>query len=298
MRYPTMLFLGFLTTGAALPAIAANISPTAAKIELGHRLFYDADLSQDGSMSCATCHEQRHAFSDGNPTHPGVTDEDGIRNVPPLANVGQFHTLTWINQHVTTLEDQFFIPLSGHHPVEMGMTDMPELARRLSANPCYRVLFSKAFPQKNIPIDARSVAQAVSAFERELISNKSPWDLGLSDAKQSQTNGKKIFFGKGKCSSCHQPPLFTDQEFHALSTFYSEPIRTPSLRNVEVTAPYLHDGSAPTLRDAILAHPKSSLLSQNELIELMAFLKLLTDQNFLSDANLGLPSEECPISTQ
>ncbi|MCW2266928.1 cytochrome c peroxidase [Gluconobacter cerinus] len=298
MRYPTLLFLGFLTTGAAFPAIAANISPTAAKIELGHRLFYDADLSRDGSMSCATCHEQRHAFSDANPTHPGVTDEDGIRNVPPLANVGQFHTLTWINQHVTTLEDQFFIPLSGHHPVEMGMTDMPELARRLFANPCYRVLFSKAFPEKNIPIDARSVAQAMSAFEQELISDKSPWDLRLSGATRSQTNGKKIFFGKGKCSSCHQPPLFTDQEFHALSTSYSEPIRTPSLRNVEVTAPYLHDGSAPTLRKAILAHPKSNLLSQKELIELMAFLKLLTDHNFLSDASLGLPSEECPISTQ
>ncbi|MEN3175896.1 cytochrome c peroxidase [Gluconobacter sp. OJA] len=298
MRYPIMLFLGFLTTGAAFPAIAENISPTGAKIELGHRLFYDADLSRDGSMSCATCHEQRHAFSDGNPTHPGVTDEDGIRNVPPLANVGQFHTLTWINQHVITLEDQFFIPLSGHHPVEMGMTDMPELARRLSANPCYRVLFSKAFPEKNIPIDSRSVAQAVSAFERELISDKSPWDLRLSGTTQSQTNGKKIFFGKGKCSSCHQPPLFTDQEFHTLSTSYSEPIRTPSLRNVEVTAPYLHDGSAPTLRDAILAHPKGTLLSQNELIDLAAFLKLLTDQNFLSDGNLGLPSEECPISTQ
>ncbi|MFT8482746.1 cytochrome-c peroxidase [Gluconobacter oxydans] len=298
MRYPIVLFLSFLTTGATFSAIAANISPTAAKIELGHRLFYDADLSLDGSMSCATCHEQRHAFSDGNPTHPGVTDEDGIRNVPPLANVGQFHTLTWINQHVTTLEDQFFIPLSGHHPVEMGMTDMPELARRLSANPCYRVLFSKAFPEKNIPIDARSVAQAVSAFERELISDKSPWDLRLSGATQSQTNGKKIFFGKGKCSSCHQPPLFTDQEFHTLSTSYSEPIRTPSLRNVEVTAPYLHDGSAPTLREAILAHPKGSLLSQNELIDLAAFLKLLTDQNFLSDASLGLPSEKCPISTQ
>ncbi|WP_215763982.1 cytochrome-c peroxidase [Gluconobacter sp. P1D12_c] len=298
MRYPIVLFLSFLTTGATFSAIAANISPTAAKIELGHRLFYDADLSLDGSMSCATCHEQRHAFSDGNPTHPGVTDEDGIRNVPPLANVGQFHTLTWTNQHVTTLEDQFFIPLSGHHPVEMGMTDMPELARRLSANPCYRVLFSKAFPEKNIPIDARSVAQAVSAFERELISDKSPWDLRLSGATQSQTNGKKIFFGKGKCSSCHQPPLFTDQEFHTLSTSYSEPIRTPSLRNVEVTAPYLHDGSAPTLREAILAHPKGSLLSQNELIDLAAFLKLLTDQNFLSDASLGLPSEKCPISTQ
>jgi len=148
MRYPIVLFLSFLTTGATFSAIAANISPTAAKIELGHRLFYDADLSLDGSMSCATCHEQRHAFSDGNPTHPGVTDEDGVRNVPPLANVWQFHTLTWINQHVTTLEDQFFIPLSGHHPVEMGMTDMSELARRLSANPCYRVLFSKAFPEK------------------------------------------------------------------------------------------------------------------------------------------------------
>ncbi|GFE97054.1 cytochrome-c peroxidase [Gluconobacter sp. Gdi] len=297
MLHQLLLSLGLLITGIALPAVATDISPLDAKIELGHRLFYDADLSLDGSMSCATCHEQRHAFSDGNPTHPGVTDEDGIRNVPPLANVGQFHTLTWINQHVITLEDQFFIPLSGHHPVEMGMTNMSELSRRLSRNLCYRLLFSKAFPEKHTPIDARSVAEAVSAFERELTSYKSPWDLGLSDATRSRINGKEIFLGKGQCSSCHQPPLFTDQKFHALSISYSEPIRTPSLRNVEVTAPYLHDGSASTLKDAILAHPKGQILSQAELTDLTAFLRLMTDQDFLSDAKLGLPSEKCPLST-
>jgi len=277
------------------PAFAASLSPETAKRELGHRLFYDADLSLDGSMSCATCHEQRHAFSDGNPTHPGVTDEQGIRNVPALANVGAFQSLTWIDQHLTSLEKQLFIPLSGPHPVEMGMTDMAELSRRLSGNSCYRALFAIAFPDKSSVIDAEHVSQAVAAFERILVSESALWDQPGHRETPQQQRGEELFFGRAKCSSCHAPPLFMDQHFHVLSVSQNGPIRTPSLRNVEVTAPYLHDGSAPTLVAAIQAHAGAGDLSKLEIESISDFLSLLTDHTFLSRQDFALPAEQCPV---
>ena len=263
-------------------------------MELGHRLFYEADLSLDSSMSCATCHEQRHAFADGNRTHPGVTDEEGVRNVPSLANVGAFQSLTWIDQHVTMLDRQVFIPLSGHHPVEMGMTDMSELVRRLSANGCYRALFSRGFPG-SASISPENIAQAIAAFERLLVSNSSLWDKSGQSETPQQKKGRKVFFGRGKCETCHVPPLFMDQAFHSLSGKPEDRVRTPSLRNADVTAPYLHDGSAPTLNAAILAHPEAYALSEQDISSIAAFLTLLTDQDFLSRKNLALPAETCPV---
>ncbi|KXV40337.1 cytochrome C peroxidase [Gluconobacter japonicus] len=288
------LFL-LVVTVSWLPAMACatSLSPERAETELGHRLFYDADLSLDGSMSCATCHEQRHAFSDGNPTHPGVTDERGIRNVPSLANVGLFHSLTWTDQHVTSLEKQIFIPLSGNHPVEMGMTDMAELSRRLSTNPCYRALFSIAFPES--AMDMRHFSMALAAFERTLVSDHAVWDQPDHKETSEQKHGEMLFFGKGKCSVCHKPPLFMDQHFYVLGKLKGGPIRTPSLRNVEVTAPYLHDGSAATLAAAIRAHPNTDVLSDTEIASITAFLSLLTDQTFLSRQDFALPAEQCPV---
>lgn len=293
MTFSGLFFL--MVTVSWLPAMAcaASLSPERAETELGHRLFYDADLSLDGSMSCATCHEQRHAFSDGNPTHPGVTDEQGIRNVPSLANVGLFHSLTWTDQHVTSLEKQIFIPLSGNHPVEMGMTDMAELSRRLSTNPCYRVLFSIAFPES--AMDMKHFSMALAAFERTLVSDHAVWDQPDHNETSEQKHGEMLFFGKGKCSVCHKPPLFMDQHFHVLRKLKDGPIRTPSLRNVEVTAPYLHDGSAATLAAAIQAHPNTDFLSDTEIASITAFLSLLTNQTFLSRQDFALPAEQCPV---
>nr|WP_220791531.1 cytochrome-c peroxidase [Gluconacetobacter tumulicola] len=145
-------------------------------VQLGRRLFYDADLSADGSMSCATCHARRHAFADGNRPHPGMTDQPGVRNVPSLANVGAFSTLTWIDQHVTRLDRQFFIPMMGHHPVEMGMPDRTTLVGRIAGNACYRHLFARAFPRAQGRIDADTIATAVALFERTLVSRDSAWD--------------------------------------------------------------------------------------------------------------------------
>src|ERR1700742_680578 len=106
---------------AGIAAAPAADPARAARIELGRRLFYDADLSLDGTTSCGTCHEQRRGFSDGNATHDGVTGQAGRRNVPGLANVAHFTAFTWADPTLTSLEAQTAVPLAGVHPVEMGM---------------------------------------------------------------------------------------------------------------------------------------------------------------------------------
>lgn len=266
-----------------------------AQTELGRYLFYDADLSQDGSMSCATCHEQKHAFADGNKTHPGVTDDAGIRNVPSLANVGSFHTLTWIDQHLTTLQQQFFVPVFGHTPVEMGMINRQEMVARVAGKVCYKALFAKAFPDQSPHISSKTIAQAVAAFERTLVSRQAVWDLpdhGQSLQSETQKMGAALFFGKAHCSRCHAPPLFTDQKFYRLLATDRTLIRTPSLRNVQVTAPYFHDGSASTLKEAISAHASVHNLTEQETNNLTDFLQLLTDRTFLTNPAFSLPAQE------
>ncbi|GAN67989.1 cytochrome-c peroxidase [Acetobacter orleanensis] len=276
----------------------APLSDEEARIQLGRRLFYDADLSGDGSMACASCHEQRHAFSDGMATHAGITDEPGVRNVPSLGNVGAFKTLTWLDQHITTLEQQVGTPVFGHVPVEMGMPDGATLLRRVSADACYRKLFAQAFKNENGRIDAQTVPKALAAFERTLTSANSLWDQArrekahLPDAAQQ---GEALFFGRGHCASCHSGFLLSDQSFHSINAARPMRIRTPSLRNVGVTAPYLHDGSAPTLRDALVAHTQSPALSAKEEKALEAFLHTLTDTDFLHNPALSLPPEQCPV---
>ncbi|NHN88367.1 cytochrome C peroxidase [Acetobacter sp. LMG 1627] len=276
---------------------AGDLSPQYAREQLGRRLFYDADLSADGSMSCATCHEQRHAFADGNATHPGVTDEAGVRNVPSLGNVGDFVTLTWVDQHISRLEKQFFVPVMGHHPVEMGMTDRKTMTNRIEGDACYRRLFARSFPHAERPIDAETIAMAVAAFERTLVSRNSQWDearRGKAVLSAEAKRGEAQFLGRGGCSGCHAAPLFTDQKFYAFDPAANVRIRTPSLRNVGVTAPYWHDGSAKTLHEALAAHRGTRSLSENDEKAVEAFLLTLTDEQFLHDAALGLPPEACP----
>jgi cytochrome c peroxidase len=136
-------------TGLPVPTRPAGepVAPPAieqARIELGRRLFYDADLSRDGTMACATCHEQKHAFADGNRTHPGVTGEPGRRNVPGLANVRWIAPLTFADPAQTTLEAQVAVPVFGTHPVEMGMKGLEGYRRA----PWTRRLLCPPVPQR------------------------------------------------------------------------------------------------------------------------------------------------------
>lgn len=287
-----------LASALITPAESAPLSDDEARIQLGRRLFYDADLSGDGSMACASCHEQRHAFADGMPTHAGITDDAGVRNVPSLGNVGGLKTLTWLDQHITTLEQQVSTPVFGHGPVEMGMPGWTTLLHRVSADACYQKLFARAFKNENGRIDAHTVPEALAAFERTLISQNSLWDQ--AQKKQARLpddaqRGATLFFGQAHCASCHSGSLFTDQSFRSINAAHPARVRTPSLRNVGVTAPYLHDGSAPTLSAALQAHMHSPALSPMDEQALEAFLQTLTDPSFLHNPALALPPEGCPL---
>ena len=242
---------------------------------LGRRLFYDADLSVDGTLSCASCHEQHRAFADGNATHPGVKGAAGRRNVMGLANVAYLSPLTWADPAQTTLEAQVAAPVTGDHPVEMGMRGQEaEIVRRLGADACYRAMFAAAFPETRGEITFGSTADAIGAFERTLVSWNSPYDRHFRGDRRALSDtarrGAALFRAQG-CSGCHAGPNFTDGRFHAvvrlrgddqgLAEKTAKPadrgkFRTPNLRNAELTGPYLHDGSARTIPAAIFAaHP-------------------------------------------
>lgn len=328
---------------------------TAAKVELGRRLFYDKRLSLDGTMSCASCHEQRLAFTDGRAISPGVTGDHTARNAMSIANAGYTPALTWANPLMHSLERQAMVPLLGQEPVELGLAGMDETVRkRLQAEPVYRALFPKAFPEVRGEITIGSIARAISAFERTVVSVRSPYDRyryegdveALSD---SAIRGEALFFSERlECHHCHSGLHLSDTVLHERNklgetAFHNTGLynidgkggyppgntgiaevtgrpedmgrfRAPSLRNVAVTAPYMHDGSISTLDEVIdhyaaggrtiasgpyagvgSANPyKSSFMSgfkldARERADLIAFLKSLTDDRFLIDPRYGDP---------
>lgn len=288
-----------------------------ARVALGRRLFHDGDLSINGTLSCATCHDPRHSFADGVRAHPGAHGEPGLRNVPSLVNVGSFSPLTWGNAGLTTLELQALVPIAGEDPVEMGMKgQQAELARRLSSSPCYRKLFKVSFPRERGRIDFASVSAALAAFQRTIVSHETAWDratTGGAPLPDTAPRGEALFRGKGGCAQCHSGREFTDLAFHRLPGEPQVPangdlglarvtgraedrgrFRTPSLRNAALTAPYLHDGSADTLGDAIARHEIS--LSREETRDIEAFLAALTDTTVTADSQYARPGKACEVS--
>lgn len=320
----------------AQPPHPSGNLPSAIKIELGRRLFYDADLSWDGAMSCATCHEQKRGFADANKTRAGFDGSPGERNIQTLANVGWFNSLTWGGPHVDTLEHQALIPIEGFVPVEMGFGGKPEgaLAQRLADQSCYPELFRAAFPEHDGKIDMHTITLALAAFQRTLVSLDAPYDRWIRDDTAAltvqQKRGAALFDAK-QCSSCHAGPHFTDaampdvkpdQAFHrlaqpakgkdaGLSRITQKPedvgrFRTPGLRNVALSAPFMHDGEVATLREAILHHYADASTTDprlrqapgdSEIDDLLAFLEALTDQGFITNPAFARPPTHCPVAT-
>jgi cytochrome c peroxidase len=318
------------------PPHPANNPPTPMKIELGRRLFYDGDLSWDGAMSCATCHEQKRGFADPNKTRAGFDGSPGERNIQTLANVAWFGSLTWGGPHVDTLEHQALIPIEGFVPVEMGFGSKPEgmLAQRLADQSCYPELFRAAFPEHAGKIDMNTITLALAAFQRTLVSLDAPYDRWMrgdtSALSDQQKRGAALFEAK-QCSSCHAGPHFTDaatpgvnpdQAFHrlalpadgrdaGLARITQKPedagrFRTPGLRNVALSAPYMHDGEVASLREAVLHHyadpgANDARLRQAprdaEIDDLVAFLESLTDQGFITNPAFARPAAQCPVAT-
>lgn len=307
-----------LPSDVAPPPIPIDNPMTAAKVELGRRLFYDADLSINGTMSCATCHEQKRGFADGNATRAGVHGDPGRRNVPGLANVGYAARLTWADPRLTMLEAQVAVPVLGEHPVEMGMKGQEaEIDRRLGRDNCYVRMFASAFPEDGGRIDMANVTKALATFQRTMIAFETPFDRHRRGQKEAISSaarrGADIFQGRGACASCHSGPNFTDDDYHALKVatpmadrglgevsgvaMDDGKFRTRGLRNVALTAPYMHDGSAQTLDEALRRHDAvltgSVALSDRDRSYLIAFLGELTDQRFVTDPRFALPSKAC-----
>ncbi len=323
----------------APPPHPENNPSTPIKVELGRRLFYDGDLSWDGTMSCATCHEQKRGFADPNKTRPGFDGQPGERNIQTLANVAWFKSLTWGGPQVDILEHQAQIPIEGIAPVEMGFGGRPEgfLAQRLKDQACYPQLFAAAFPERRGEVSMDTIAMALSVFQRSLVSLDSPYDhyrRGDASAISDRAKRGEAVFNAKQCSTCHAGPHFTDaalpgrkpvEAFHALTPpkpgeelrkdtglrritqkaedTYS--FRTPSLRNVALSAPYMHDGEMATLADAIRHHYAASdhqvdeqlkqTVSDAEIGDLIAFMESLTDQGFVTNPAFALPKPGCPV---
>lgn len=327
----------------------------AAKIELGRRLFYDVRLSTDQTKSCASCHRQELSFTDGLPVSPGVTGETTHRNSMSLANVAYAPVLTWANPLLRTLEQQALVPLLGQEPVELGMAGLDgQMKERLAADPVYRDLFPKAFPDMGGEISLATVVRALAAFQRTLISLSSPYDqyryAGRTEAmSDAAIRGEALFFSERfECHHCHNNLNMNDSIVHARAplpeiAFHNTGLynldgkgayppnntgiaeltgraedmgrfRTPSLRNVAVTAPYMHDGSIATLDEALDHYAaggrtiaegphagvgrdnplKSSFvpgfeMTAEERADLIAFLNALTDTDFLTNPAFSDP---------
>lgn len=246
------------TSLTAIPTPRANpITPP--KIELGRQLFSDTRLSGDNSRSCATCHDKERAFSDGRRNAPSLDGETQLLNAPSLFN------LAWSQQlfhdgRSSSLEDQAAQPIE--HPQEMAGS-WSHIIQRLSADPTVVAGFHDAFPER--PAVTRSnILAAIATYERTLISAKSRFerfvdgdDTALTSKEQA---GFQLFVGKAGCISCHSGWRLTDGQRHNVGTVVAKPlhgetpqllVKTPGLQGVSGTAPYMHDGSLPTLQHVI-----------------------------------------------
>ena len=172
----TTEFTWDLPNGFPMPAVPTDNPMSVAKVELGRHLFYDLRLSGNGQQSCATCHQQDKAFTDGLTTSAGSTGEDHPRNSMSLVNVAYAATLTWANPTMTRLEDQALVPMFGRHPIELGLGEDREWLDPLRREPRYGALFERAFPGEADGFTRVNVVKALATFQRTIVSARSPYD--------------------------------------------------------------------------------------------------------------------------
>ncbi len=323
--------------------IPADNPMTEAKVALGRDLYFDKRLSVDNTVSCATCHDPRFAFTDGKPVSEGVGGKKGARNAPTVLNA-MFNEEQFWDGRAKTLEEQVLQPLI--NPVEMAMPSHEAVVAKVRGIPEYAQRFREVFGGPN-PVTIENIAKAIAAFERTLLSGDSPFDrfiagdpMAISEAAK---RGWALFQGKARCITCHEfnpsSPFFTDFKYHnigigmkatqnfeplvrqiqqmaqenrltrealdrlALSEGFSElgrflvtrqpkdlgAFKTSPLRDIELTAPYMHDGSLKTLREVIDFYDKGGEpnpnldggivklnLTEQEKADLEEFMKTLT----------------------
>lgn len=293
-----------------LQAESAYIPPSnpmnADKIALGKLLYFDTRLSKDQTLSCATCHMPFHGFTDPNRTSPGVGHQFGVRNSPTVMN-RLFSQAQFWDGRARDLEEQAHGPLT--NPVEMAMGSHDDVVLRVKDVAGYGPLFAKAYGDPKV--DMPRIADAIAAYERTVVTGDSAYDRYLAGDKSAmsdaQLRGMGTFFGRGRCITCHVGFNFTDEKYHNLGVGMGAEkpdlgrfvvtkveadkgaFKTPTLRNIVLTAPYMHDGSEGTLEEVVEfydrgGNPNTWLskdmqplgLSAQEKRDLVAFLLALT----------------------
>lgn len=288
------------------------------RVQLGRHLFYDPVLSSDSTISCASCHKQSLAFADSVAVSPGVLKRKGNRNAPTLGNVG-FNPTVLFDGFLETLEKQVLVPIQEHAEMDFNMI---EVVKRLKKDPFYVEMAKKAYNREPDPF---VVTRSISAFERTLVSYRSDYDKFLQGKKKlsaSAMRGKSLFFDKLYCSKCHNGFNLTDFSVQNNGLYEHYPadsgrfrvthlesdrdlFKVPSLRNIALTAPYMHDGSLLTLRDVIRHYASGGkqhknknaviqpfTLTETEENDLIAFLETLTDKAFIRDKRYSKPKRK------
>lgn len=253
--------------GLGPPPVAPNgNAATPERVRLGRKLFFDARLSADGTVACASCHDPAHGFASVAPRAVGILGRVGTRNAPSLLNRAYGKSFFWDGRS-KTLEEQALEPIA--NPLEMG-TVVGDAVARLQADAEYRAAFDAAYPGG---VTAENLGRALAAFERALVSGGSRVDRfqagEVGALNESQRIGLWLFESRGQCWRCHRGPNYTDEKFHntGVAVLQAEPdagrhaatrdeadrgrFKTPSLRDVSRTAPYMHDGSLATLREVV-----------------------------------------------
>ncbi len=337
------------------PQVPKSNPMTAEKIALGRHLFYDVNLSANKMQSCATCHIQSLAFAEPTKTSTGSTGQTIRRNSAALINIAYNKTLTWAHSELKSIERQLLIPMFGETPVELGITGHEEAVLARFKTEQYKQLFDEAFPDQEIEFDL--IVKALASFVRSLVSLDSPFDRYAYDMQddaisESALNGMNLFFSeKFECHHCHGGFNFTQSTFHEKQILDRKPFhntglynisekgdypavdnglfeitledkdrgrfRAPTLRNIAVTAPYMHDGSIATLSEVIDFYAaggrniesgknkgdgrnnplksrfvKGFEITEKEKHDLINFLNTLTDEKFLTNPAHSNPFAE------
>jgi cytochrome c peroxidase len=279
------------------------------KVELGRLLYFDPRLSADGTLSCASCHDPKHAFTDGAPVSTGMKGQKGGRSAPTVINRAYSLAQFW-DGRAGTLEEQAKGPMA--NPIEMANTH-DAVVDTVKKVPGYRAMFAKSFGTEDITID--HVSMAIATFERTILSGNSPYDRYKAGQKTamtaSQIRGWQLFTGKARCDECHEGINFTSNAYANLGVGTDKPepdegrfavtknpkdwgtFKTPTLREIANTAPYMHDGSLKTLEEVVDFYDKGGKANKNldsrikaqhltdqEKKDLAAFLRALSGEGW------------------
>lgn len=311
-----------------LPAVTVplNNPQTSLKILIGKQLYFDTRLSKDNTISCATCHDPAMGWSDAGPTSTGINGQKGGRRSPPVCNAAYAPLQFW-DGRAPTLEEQAKGPVA--NPIEMGNTH-ESMLRTVGDIPGYVKEFEQVFGTSKVTVDL--VAAAIAAFERTVVTTDSPFDRYVRGDDNALTKlekqGLEIFNGKGHCTACHWGSYFSDGRFHNLAVKPTDPLKpdvgrfeitkdssdmgafkTPTIRDVALRAPYMHNGSEKTLEDVIDLYDKGGRtgdpyksplivplgLSKGEKKALVAFMKTAMTSLNPEVANVKpIPASELP----